>query len=160
LQANQRMWECLAQGRYLLRKNRMARSQIHKLMIVYPLPDPCVKPVEIETTVRVNKGFNNLIFSLHLVLHCFTVQRVIFRTVSAEFVLTLSCLCMRSCSDCASPLTSWYCQREGRLLCKEHYRRRFDEACNHCAVRITGPVMVRQIIITMNIHVSLFNAKH
>ena len=47
-----------------------------------------------------------------------------------------------SCSDCACPLTSWYCQRDGLLYCKEHYQRRYDEACNHCMIRITGPVMV------------------
>lgn len=47
------------------------------------------------------------------------------------------------CKDCEHPLKSWYCQRDGMLFCKEHYRRRFDEACSRCAVRITGLVMVR-----------------
>jgi len=63
-------------------------------------------------------------------------------------VLSVSQLsvCVVSCSDCSCPLKSWYCQRDGMLLCKEHYRTRFDEACNNCAVSISGPVMVSPVV--------------
>jgi len=74
---------------------------------------------------------------------CNQFVRLFVRSFVPSFIPSfISSIDVFRCSDCGCLLKSWYCQRNGKLFCKEHYRKRFNEACNHCAICITGPVMV------------------
>ncbi|UYV76626.1 LIMK1 [Cordylochernes scorpioides] len=49
--------------------------------------------------------------------------------------------CFR-CSVCHTLLSTWYFEKDGKLLCRRDYLSKYGSACQQCSQMITGLVMV------------------